>query len=95
MKNGQGDTLLGVDMNQKIDPDDLIDGGTAWEALGEVQVTDDSLMVDLSDNANGYVIADAIRIEPVGVSVMSQSFVQISDSSSSENAFVPANVAVI
>jgi fimbrial isopeptide formation D2 family protein/uncharacterized repeat protein (TIGR01451 family) len=50
-------------VNQQVALDDLIDGGTAWEQLGTVTIVGNSLQVRLTDAANGFVIADAIRIE--------------------------------
>ncbi len=53
-------------VNQKVAPDDFDDQGVAWEVLGTVEITGASLVVELSDNANGLLIADAVRIERVG-----------------------------
>jgi RHS repeat-associated protein len=41
-----------------------------WENLGTVTITGDTLTVRLSDEANEYVIADAIRIQQVGTSAV-------------------------
>ena len=51
-----------IDVNQQIAPDDLFDDGVFWEELGVFTVSDGSLVVELSDDANDYVIADAIRL---------------------------------
>ena len=63
-----GTTTLGtVRMNQEQAPNDFSDRGVAWEDLGgPYQVAGNSLVVQLSDAANEYVIADAVRIERVG-----------------------------
>lgn len=54
-------------VNQELAPDDFVDGGTAWEDLGGAYpITGNTLTVRLSDAANEYVIADAVRIERVG-----------------------------
>ena len=37
-----------------------------WDRLGSFAITRGTLRVSLSNNANGYVIADAVRIERVG-----------------------------
>jgi hypothetical protein len=51
-------------INQQVAPNDFSDSGVYWELLGPVvTVTGDSLSISLGDAANGYVIADAIRIE--------------------------------
>ena len=59
-----GDTALEtVTVNQELTPGDLNDKGAGWEILGTYIVTGDTLTVELSDVANQYVIADAVRIE--------------------------------
>ncbi len=65
-----GNTVLGtVRVNQKQAANDVNDAGTNWEYLGgPYDITSNTLVVTLSDAANGYVIADAVRIEPVVVS---------------------------
>jgi hypothetical protein len=61
------DALRTVDINQKIAPNDLSDQGATWEDLGgPYNITGTSLVVELSDAANQYVIADAVRIERLG-----------------------------
>lgn len=52
-------------VDQSVPPDDFTDGGTPWERLGQTQI--DSffeVFVTLNDDANGFLAADAIRIEP-------------------------------
>jgi len=68
-----GGALVGtVLLNQKPAPNDFTDQGVAWERLdysgngGEFVVSSSSLVVTLSDAADNYVIADAIRIERLG-----------------------------
>ena len=59
--------LATVDLNQELAPNDLSDAGSNWEDVGAAHnVTGSTLVVQLSDDANQYVIADAIRIERVG-----------------------------
>ncbi|MCR9296202.1 MAG: S8 family serine peptidase [bacterium] len=59
-----GDSFLSsVTVNQKVAPDDFVEQGVGWEQLGQFSITSDTLNVVLSDAANGYVIADAIRIQ--------------------------------
>src|SRR5204863_356774 len=58
----RGTTLV----NQQQSPADFSDAGVSWKSLGTFSVTGTSLVVQLSNLANGYVIADAIRIKPVG-----------------------------
>ena len=52
------------DLNQQIAPNDRTEAGTVWEDLGTFTVTGSSLVVELTNDANGYVIADAIAIRP-------------------------------
>ncbi|MFP6692621.1 MAG: choice-of-anchor D domain-containing protein, partial [Pirellulales bacterium] len=58
-----GAALKTVNVNQELPPNDFNDLGSSWEDLGFFTITGDTLVVELSDDANGYVIADAIRIE--------------------------------
>ena len=47
-------------VNQKLPPNDVNDG-TPWQNLGNYSIANGSLTVTLTDHADGYVIADAIR----------------------------------
>ncbi|HAC64911.1 MAG TPA: hypothetical protein DCF68_15610, partial [Cyanothece sp. UBA12306] len=66
---GGGNPII-VDVNQEVTPNDFIDQGVGWENLSNVSITGDTLTVELSNNANQYVIADAIRIEPTAVEII-------------------------
>ena len=57
--------LSTVDLNQQLAPNDRTVDGATWEDLGTFTITGNQLIVQLTDDANGRVIADAIRIEPV------------------------------
>jgi hypothetical protein len=57
--------LATVDVNQENAPDDFVDAGAAWENIGSHTITGTALVVELSDDANQLVIADAIRISQV------------------------------
>jgi hypothetical protein len=61
-----GSNVLGtVRVSQKVAANDVSDAGTNWEYLGgPYNITSNTLVVTLSDAANGYVIADAVRVEP-------------------------------
>jgi len=62
-----GDTALAtVDVNQELAPNDFTDQGAGWKTLGTFNMTGGTLNVQLSDDANDFVIADAIRIRRVG-----------------------------
>jgi hypothetical protein len=69
-----GDQLLGtVKVNQRTSPRDFASQGASWARLnysgnqGVFTVTSGTLTVKLSDAANGYVMADAVRIEQISV----------------------------
>ncbi|MBI3469319.1 MAG: hypothetical protein HY000_40465, partial [Planctomycetes bacterium] len=53
---------------QRQAPNDFTESGSSWEFIGDVfSITGSTLTVRLSNvGADGYVIADAIRIERVG-----------------------------
>ena len=66
-----GDTALAtIDVNQEIAPDDLTDAGTTWEEMGTFDISSGLLVVKLTNAANEYVAADAIRIERSLLSVL-------------------------
>ena len=83
-------------MNQSIAPSDFTYGGSSWEALGTVNVTDGSLVVTLGPGSNGnkYTVADAIRIERIG-SISPTLTVSINDASVSETAGAAATTATV
>jgi hypothetical protein len=59
-----GSTALGtVLVNQQVPPSGITDQGANWLDLGSFTITGNQLVVQLSNNANGYVIADAVRIQ--------------------------------
>ncbi len=61
-----GSTPVGtVRVNQQLAPNDFQDAGIVWKDLGFVAVTGNTLTVSLSNDADQYVIADAVRIERV------------------------------
>ena len=57
--------LSTVDVNQQLASNDRNDAGTDWKDLGIFTITGNTLVVQLSNDADGYVLADAIRIELV------------------------------
>jgi hypothetical protein len=63
-----GATPVGtVLVNQQLAPAGEVSNGITWQSLGTFEVTNGTLMVRLNDNANGYVIADSIRLVPGGI----------------------------
>jgi hypothetical protein len=63
-----GATPIGtVLVNQQLAPAGEVSNGVTWQSLGTFQVTNGTLVVRLNDNANGYVIADSIRVVPGGI----------------------------
>jgi len=65
----QGTTLLAtVPINQELAPNDFNAVGMAWENVGGAyDISGSTLVVELTDQANEYVVADAIRIERIGI----------------------------
>ena len=61
-----------IDVDQQAAPSSFEDGGAWWEVLGEFTVTGGVLTVELSDDANGYVIADGVRVQQVGLQIVDQ-----------------------
>jgi autotransporter-associated beta strand protein len=61
-----GATALGTyEVNQELAPSDFNALGVGWKELGTFALTDNSLVVRLTDQADEYVIADAVRIERI------------------------------
>jgi len=58
-----------VDVDQRDGPNDLLLEGIGWKSLGAYTIDNGKLTVTLSDNANGRVVADAIRIVEAGAVV--------------------------
>ena len=52
-------------MNQQFAPGDTTIDGQSWASLGVFTASSGTLVVGLSDNANGIVDADAIRIQQI------------------------------
>jgi hypothetical protein len=64
-----GGTALGtVAVNEKNPPGDFLDAGAMWKTLGAYQLSGTTLVVRLTDSANGVVVADAVRIELIAAS---------------------------
>lgn len=54
--------LQTVRVNQQVSPADRTDAGVGWRDLSEVEFTG-PIVVRITNGADGYVIADAVRIE--------------------------------
>ncbi len=64
--NGQV-PFTAVPVNQRQAPADLRDAGAGWKVLGNTyRITNGTLSVQLTDQANGAVQADAVRVQRVG-----------------------------
>ena len=63
-----GTTSVGTaQVNQQSDSTGGVnDGGTVWQDLGVFTIIGPTLAVQISDNANGTVLADGMRLERVG-----------------------------
>lgn len=62
-----GATLGTVLVNQQLFPTGEQSNGITWQSLGMFNTSTGTLAVQLHDNANGYVIADAIRLVRDGI----------------------------
>lgn len=59
----EGATVVGTrSLNQGVAPNDFTVGSSAWEGLGTYTLSGNTLSVKLSNQANGTVLADAVRI---------------------------------
>jgi len=58
-------TLATVPINQQVAPSGPTIDNQPWQNLGTFCSTSGNLSVKLSDSANGYVVADAVRVVPV------------------------------
>jgi hypothetical protein len=56
-----------VTIDQRVAPTGDQSNGITWQSLGFFSISNGSLSVRLADNANGYVVADAIRIVAGGI----------------------------
>ncbi len=65
-------TLGTVVKSQQVAPNDFTDGTTAWEVLGSYVIRGGRVVVELTDEANGTVAADGIRIERLSPAVSLQ-----------------------
>ena len=54
-----------VRVNQRKAPSGPVFDGSPWESLGLYSITGDTLQVRLTDDADGFIAADAVRIVPV------------------------------
>ncbi len=62
-----GEVLAITSVNQELAPNDFSDSGASWELIGDALVVFGSqVSVTLSNSANEYVIADAVRLERTG-----------------------------
>ena len=82
-----------VDVNQRLAPDDLEWDGVWWESLGTFVIDTGTLTVRLTDDANSYVIADAIHIVSAGGGVKAP--VESSYDSLASDIQVSATLALI
>ncbi len=67
-----GNSELGTTLvNQQLAPVGDFSNGVAWQSIGTFEVTSNTLRVRLANNANGYVVGDAIRIVGGGIGFQS------------------------
>ncbi|ADV63588.1 hypothetical protein Isop_3023 [Isosphaera pallida ATCC 43644] len=60
-------SLATVTINQRLAPNDFQDAGSSWKVLGRFDLGSGSAIVRLTNAANGVVVADAVRLVPVGL----------------------------
>ncbi len=63
--DGVGGSVLATSTVDQTDaPRGFVEAGTAWDSLGEVTATGNTLVIEVSnDSTTGYSIADAIRVQ--------------------------------
>ena len=71
-------------MNQQNAPSDATIDNWQWQSLGTYQVASGNLVVQLSNNANGDVVADAVRVVEVTPPATPASVVDNSDAGYAE-----------
>lgn len=57
--------LATIPVNQQVNPQGFLLGGAYWDVLGNFEIFSGTLLVKLSDNANGNLNADAIHVERI------------------------------
>lgn len=76
----EGQQLLNeVRLDQRTDPSGTSHLGVPWDSLGTVMISGTSLRVELADDANGYIVADAVRLVWRGHHVQVDSFNKSTD----------------
>ena len=83
-----GAATLPIAVNQQQAPVGISANNWTWQELGVYEPTSGTLTVSLANNANGNVIADAVRIEPVpaaGPAIM----VQVGTGSATDPVVLP------
>jgi hypothetical protein len=60
-----GTSLASLAVDQQQAPADFIDQGVGWSDLGVFSFSSGTLVVQLSHLADGFVLADAVRIERI------------------------------
>ena len=67
IRDAAGNQLGIASVNQEASPSDFVDANIGWRDLGAaINFNGGSLIVELSNAADEFVIADAIRIERIG-----------------------------
>ncbi len=59
--------LATIPVNQQLEPTGEMSNGISWQSLGTFTIGGNTLRVRLTDNANGYVTADAVRLVAGGI----------------------------
>ena len=61
-----GAVLATVRVNQEVDPVGPTADGAVWESLGTYVIDSGTLVVELSDDADDWVVADGVRVVSLG-----------------------------
>ena len=86
-----GSLVSTVAVDQTLTPSGPLFAGSPWESLGAYLISADNLRVELTDNANNFISADAVRIVPITNSVTVQT---VTKSLSSDTVSAVVNVEV-
>ena len=76
--------LATVQLNQQSAPTDATIDGWTWQSVGTYQAESGTLVVSLSDDANGYVVADAVRLVEVTPATTTPTIVDNADAAFAE-----------
>lgn len=87
--------LFSGTLNQQSPCDDFTDASVGWRWLGKFTPSGTSLKIKITDNANGYVIADAARLQLAADTILSTGTISCRDGDwATATTWVPASKPV-